>query len=229
MRIIAFDIIGILLLISCLPTQDKKKANEMAIEKNTFTQPNIQSNAENILAVRITNSGPRGGAYLNSAGTKYRYVVFRVQIINDTIYPINLDIKFPRNPISLLPDSTIELSVFLVPENFTPSVIKDTFNFGVDLEAFFESGDPRKFEFNSVIKPKKQSTFFVGMLFESETVNGVTRAQLAAEGHDESPHYPVESTVHYNLKYQPLNLIYGISFDAPRNYISIPCGQVRLK
>ncbi|SNS84192.1 hypothetical protein SAMN05421640_1474 [Ekhidna lutea] len=229
MRFIAHYLIGLLLLTSCVQTENKKLAIESTLEKKAITLTNRQKESDSIGGFSIINTGPRGGRYLNSSGIDYRYTVFRIQIINDTIAPINFDIKLPGSSISLLPDSTIELNVFLVPEKYIPIAIKDTFNFGLDLEKFFESGDPQKFEFNSVIEPNKQSTIYIGMLFASEIANGATRSQLAVEGHDESPHYPVESTVHYHLKNQPLDLIYGISFDAPNNYISIPCGQVRIK
>ena len=53
MRIIAFYIIGILFLTSCLQTQDKKKTDELAIERDTITQPSIQSDYENNRAVHI--------------------------------------------------------------------------------------------------------------------------------------------------------------------------------
>lgn len=229
MRFIPFYIIGLFLLTSCIQTKNKKTEIEATLEKKTITRSNTQKNSDSTGGVQIITTGPRGGSYLGSKGEEFRYAVFRIQIINDTIIPINLEFKLPSNQISLLPDSTVALKVFLIPEQFTPNSIKDTFNFGVRMEELFESGNNQQFVLETSIQPEVPLIVFIGILFESQLMNGITRTQLFVEGHDDdAPFYPVKSSEHYDIDTNALNLYYGISFDPPNYYISLPCGQIRI-
>ncbi len=230
MRFIAYYIIGLHLLTSCVQTENKKIEIESTLEKKTIVLTKPQKKSDSNSGFSIINTGPKGGRYLSSNGTDFRYTVFRIQIINDTIIPINLALKFPPKSTWLLPDSTIELKVFLIPEKFTPDSIKDTFNFGVRMEEFFESGNNQQFVLDTSIPPEEPLAVFIGVLYEPQLMNGITRTKLFVEGHDnDAPFYPVNSVESYDINTNSLNLYYGISFDPPNYYISIPCGQIRIK
>jgi hypothetical protein len=230
MRYITNYIIGILLLTSCVHTENKILEIDSTIERKTVTPTNSHKKSDVNSGFSIINTGPRGGRYISSKGTDFRYTVFRVQIINDTVVPINLSLKFPPKSIWLLPDSTIELKVFLIPEKFTEDSITDTINLGVRMEEFFESGVNQQLDLNTSIHPEKPLTVFIGVLMDPKQINGITRTKLFVEGHDnDRPYYSVKSVESYDINTDSINLQYGISFDPPNYYITIPCGKIQIK
>ncbi|MDX1630201.1 MAG: hypothetical protein R3345_15935 [Fulvivirga sp.] len=227
MRFFLHNIIGLLILMCCMQTDDKEPVGQQLADNNPVTTPDTPKEYEGNSHIRILNTGPRGGVYESSAGDTFRYTVFRIQLFNDTIIPVKLDIHFPEKPIALLPDSTIVLDVFRLPDEFTPDSIQDVFNFGVEMEDFFESGINKKSPFETSILPNEQQTLYVGILYVSNIPDGRTRAKLFLEGHDkDAPYFPVHSVEEYKVDNSPINLVYGISFDAPNYYAFIPCGSI---
>ena len=208
-------------------TQDRDSTAQQKTENSSDTSIYFTNKDQNSGSITILNTGPRGGAYQSSNGANFRYTIFRVEILNDTIIPINLDFNFPKSPIALLPDSTLVFEVFLVPEKFTPDSIQDVFNFGARLEDLFESGHNYQFDLKTSIQPKHMQTLYIGILLKSNIIDGATRANLYVEDHDhDAPFFKVASKNKYILNTSPLNLVYGISVDPPNYYAFIPCGQV---
>lgn len=229
MKFLAYNIIGLLLLTSCMQTQERElNAQSLAdiIVPTTFTPQDPESHGN----ISILNSGPKGGDYQSKTGTNFRYTIFRIQVINDTIVPIILDFTLPTKSILLQPDSVINLEAFLISEDFTPNSIRDTFNFGVRMEDYFESEIERQRSFKTSVQPKEQHTFYIGILYKSDLVNQKTRTKLFIEGLDnDAPHYPVNSVEKYRDISNPTNLFYGISVDPPTYHALIPCGQIRFE
>ncbi len=229
MRFFNHSIFVLLIVASCTQTQDQKTAAQNPSDIDSDTSIQLTENVGDFGGISILTTGPRGGRYLSSEGIDFRYTVFGIQISNDTIVPINLALDFPTKPTWLLPDSVVQLKVFLIPEKFASDSIQDAFNFGVRMEEFFELGNDQQLTLDASIPPEQPLILFIGVLYEPELMSGVTRTKLFVEGHDHgAPFYPVKSIERYELTTNSLNLFYGISFDPPNHHVSIPCGQIRI-
>ncbi|QBA64000.1 hypothetical protein [Muriicola soli] len=230
MRFFIQYIFAVLIITSCIQTQDKGSVAQKQSDINSSTSIHFKENVGNFGGITILNTGPRGGFYQSSNRENFRYTVFRVEIFNDTIIPIKLDIKFPKSPIGLLPDSTIVFEAFLVPDKFIPDSIQDDFNFGARLEDLFESGHKYQFDLSTSIQPENQRTLYVGILLKSKIIDGTTRAKLFVEGQDQdAPFFKVSSRNRYKLNKNPINLVYGISVAAPKYHTLISCGQIKIE
>lgn len=229
MRFFIYYIFVLFIFTSCLQTQDKGTLPQKQSDINSDTSSHFKENKGIFGNIRILNTGPRGGGYQSSKGENFRYTVFRVEILNDTIIPIKLDINFPNSPIGLLPDSTLFFEVFLVPDKFTPDSIQDVFNFGARLEDLFESDHKYQFDLSTSIQPDEQQTLYIGILLKSKIIDGTTRAKLFVEGQDQdAPFFKVATNNKYKLSKNPINLVYGISVAAPKYHTLIPCGQISI-
>ncbi|WP_411896230.1 hypothetical protein [Winogradskyella sp. A2] len=230
MRFFNHYIFVLFILTSCIQTQDRGTVAQKQSDINSDTGIHLTESDGNFGGIRILNTGPRGGAYQSSNGDNFRYTVFRVEILNDTIIPIKLDINFPNSPIGLLPDSTVVFEVFLIPDKFTPDTIQNVFNYGARLEDLFESGHNYQFDLSTSIQPNEQRTLYVGILLKSKIIDGTTRAKLFVEGQDQdAPFFKVASKNEYKLNNSPINLFYGVSVSAPKYQTLIPCGQIRIE
>jgi len=214
----------------CCVNNKKEDSQKSWIEQKTvveaITIPSI-SKVKN--GVKFINTGPRGGSYINSDSTEIRYTIFRVQIVNDTIIPLNLELNFPKKTIELLPDSSVLLNISIIPDSLTPDNIQNNLNFGViGIEEFFESELSERYMLKTSIQPNEQHIVYIGIKFASELDNGTTRSILFINGQDiVAPFLPQKSIEINNKNPEILDLVYGIGVDPPNNYNLIPCGKIK--
>ena len=155
MKKLIFYTIGFTSFLCCVNNK-KVDSQKSWIEQKTvveaITIPSI-SKVKN--GVKFINTGPRGGSYINSNSTEIRYAIFRVQIVNDTIIPLNLELNFPEKTIDLLADSSILLNISIIPDSLTPYNIQNNLNFGViGIEEFLESELSERYMLKTSIPPK---------------------------------------------------------------------------
>lgn len=222
--------LGIILFSSACSSVDPSSTNQSPkLEQQNSALVSLQE-SDSCTAFHIINKGPRGGNYISSDGSNFRYAIFNVEIGNDTIAPLHLTLNFPSTPCLLSPDSITELEVFMMPEEFTPTEAKDTFNFGVRIEEFFEANIKKEFLLETEIPPSQSHSAFIVLLFNTELKNGVTRTKLFTAGRDqEAPFYQDNSHENYSFSKPSAKLYFGISFDPPNHHALIPCGYLLLE
>ena len=180
--------------------------------------------------IKILNEGPAGSKFTNSKGEDDGFLVFRIQIFNDTIVPIDLEIKFPSKPVPLLPDSITKVEVYVLPDSITPDTIQNAANFGViGIEDYFNSDLTDPGSLKTTIQPKEHHTLYLGMLYESESKMGfgTFRAKLFLNGQDiDAPFLPVTSIKTEKTDSSYLDLIFGIGYTPHNQHTLIPCGQI---
>ncbi|MBK9285688.1 MAG: hypothetical protein IPM51_15420 [Sphingobacteriaceae bacterium] len=139
-----------------------------------FSKANIKipESYEKKYGVELFSCGPRGGVHVSKEGNSYSYRIFRLQLVNDSVKPMELNIELPEIAI---PQNTFVLNsihAFLIPQEYSPERIIDTFNFGVkNIEQFLETGLTKSTTVNKKIKPNENCVLYFGCL-----VDGVARA-----------------------------------------------------
>jgi hypothetical protein len=172
--------------------------------------------------VGILCNGPRGGVQTDSWGRSASYRIFRIELINDSMCPMNVTLKIP-DKVPLLPDSNQFLKVFLFPDSLTPHHKKDTFNFGVTgLDSILFRYSGRSELLRTRIQPKKERIIYIGVLTE-----GLARAYMFIRGFDSGvPFLPQNAVMADGKNKDVLKLIFAIGIDPPRNYALVDCGQI---
>lgn len=213
-------IISVFLFIAC--SNAYQKDSEQIIHDD-------ESLVLNEAVVKIEHEGPRGGFYVNTVGEKFRYVVFASQFSNDGQRTLKLNIGFPDSPVKLEPDTSLKVEVILVPEGFTPDRKKDSLNFGLHLEDYFELAERENAKKELILSPNESKTIYSLVLFGSNFESGISRSKLFVEGQDhDGPFYQVRSSQIYSLKEAEASFMFGFSFDPPNNHVLIPCGTISL-
>ncbi|MBT8375498.1 MAG: hypothetical protein KJO22_01390 [Bacteroidia bacterium] len=215
MKKLLFSMSVLLIILSCNEIHKNDKKVKEGNHENLVETIHFHRTSQENKGVLVLNSGPKGGNYTNSFGDEIRYTIFRVQVINDTIIPIELDFALPKNPIALLPDSKVILDIFLLPDSLTPKGLQDNLNFGITgIDTFFESKVKNTSVVKTFIQPNEHYIFYIGILFKSEITNGTTRSKLFINGQNiDAPFLPftkIESDLKEN---NILELVYGIGVD----------------
>ena len=215
---------GVIMLASCVSPESKESSKTSNKEVLAFAEGDSLKMEEGLT---ILHEGPRGGGYKTSRGDVKRYTVYRVQLSNDFPKDLELNLNLPNQGVKLQPGSSIDLDVFLIPKNFTPNHVKDTFNFGVKMEDFFESGSAPLLMLSQTIPAREKQAIYIAVVLKNDPPNGMTRTKLFLEGGgSEAPFYGVRSESKYPLDDMGTNLYFGISIDPPNNYAVIPCGRI---
>ncbi|HEX5002673.1 MAG TPA: hypothetical protein VFW78_09250 [Bacteroidia bacterium] len=201
----AIYLFGLFILSAC---QQSTGNGDTTIHQTTATSsssPNIPETSDTYNGFTIVNKGPRGGGYTDPAGHPLGYRIFRVQLINDSLVPLDFNINFTSNDVPLRPKSDGHLKVFLFPKSMTPDK-QEEYDFGITgLPAFLDTGLREPTKLQITIQPKKEYVFYVGALLYYS--NGSARAKLIASGQ---------------------YLIYKIDINEPPPVSAeIPCGQFR--
>lgn len=226
MRYLVFYIFYLFILNSCNDAQITEKSSSETSPYYNSTLPNIPEDKNRYYGITMINCGPRGGSYPNGSENEISYRIFRVQLINDTVFPIELNINFPSRPVPLSPDSNQSVKVFLFPDELMPGTKQDTYNFGVTgLVAFIDSGLNKPTKLKTLIKPKEERILYIGCL-----TDGVARAKLFVNGQNhENPFLPVKSITSTTKNNDTLELVFGLGFNPPDRHSLIHCGQITFK
>ena len=181
--------------------------------------------------VTIHTSGPRGGGYTDSTGKIFGYRIFRTRVINDTIIPIELTIKFPIDSVVMLPKSHRHLRVFVIPDTLTPDTDKQyEYNYGVtELKSFLKLAFNKSTMLKVTIQPKQYNYIYLVVL--CYPAPGLTNAKLFINGQDENSAFiPIKSQKTIIKSGDKLDLLLGLRIiDPPITYSLIPCGQIVFK
>lgn len=177
MRLLFF-IFGLLIFVSCRQSTVQRETNTPQKINKSHAVSNMPETFDNYGGVTFVTIGPRGGGYVNPAGNNIGYRIFRVQIINDSIVPIDFDINFSKDSVTLLPKSHGFVKVFLFPRSMTPDK-QDEFDFGITgLKPFLDSVSNKPTSLKMTIQSKKEYVFYIGVLLYQ--TDGVVRAKFSA-------------------------------------------------
>lgn len=205
------------------PVAQQDKLNQVVTTK-------ISETFESYRGIKILQEGPRGSKFTNSKRGEFGLLVFRIQIFNDTIIPIDLEVKFPSKLAALLPDSLAKVKVNMLPDSITPDTIQNDANFGViGLEDYFNSDLTAPGILKTRIQPKEHHTLYLGMIEEGNMGFGfgTYKTKLFLNGQDIDAHFfPVTSIKTEKTSINSLDLIFGIGYTPHNRYTLIQCGQI---
>lgn len=222
--------LGLLVCISLMDCQTKQNnADEFGqMSTSTINIPEIIGSDPNI---KILNEGPTGSWFKNSKRGEFGVLIFRIQLLNDTIVPIDLELKFPSKPIPLLPDSTTKVEVFVLPDSITPDTLQNAVNFGVTgIAEYFNLERTEPDILKTRIEPKESHTLYLGMLAETKKEFGTFRAKLFFNGQNiDAPFLPIKSIKTEQTDRNSLDLIYGIGYSPHQQFTLIPSGHIHFK
>ena len=189
----------------------------------------------------LETHGPRGGAFVASSGNEVSFRIFRVQLSNDSNRPIDLKLDLPSGPVALAPDSSVRLRLFFFPKALAPGEAVDANNFGIHgVERYLDSDVVGDSTLEESIAPGATQWFYLGVVFESELDNGLTRAGLFVEGEEKTASFlpstsqgdgggdDVDEATERGRS-TSLNLWLGIGVDPPRYHALFPCGRVEVQ
>lgn len=177
-----YYVLGLLLCSSLLYCQNQAAHQ---VQLNTSSIANNHETFESYHNIKILTNGPTGSKFTNSKRGEFGLLIYMIQIFNDSIVPIDLEVKFPSKPVPLLPDSMTKVEVYMLPDSITPDTIQNAANWGViGIEDFFNSDLTDPGILKTRIQPKEHHTFYLGMLSESERKmgSGTTIAKLFLNG-----------------------------------------------
>ncbi len=224
-----YSVLGLLVWICLMHCQIGQSDTAQQLKLNTTSIANNQETLRSYPNIKIINEGPTGSKFTNSKRGEFGLLVFRIQMVNDTIVPIDLELEFPSTPVPLLPDSITKVEVYVLPDSITPDTIQNNAaNFGVrGLADYFNSDftDPGSLKIR--IEPKEHHTLYLGMIAESKMGHGTFRTKLFINGQDiDAPFLPIRSIKTEKTDNRSLDLVYGIGFTPHKQYTLIPCGHI---
>ena len=221
-------ILGLLVCTALMHCQNQQSQDVKQDELNQATATKISETFESNPNIKILNEGPAGSKFTNSKGEEDGFLVFRIQIFNDKIVPIELEVRFPSIPVPLLPDSITKVEIYVLPDSITPDTLQNAANFGViGIEDYFNSDLTDPGILKTTIQPKEHHTLYLGILMESEMGSGTIRGKVFLNGQDiDAPFLPVTSIKTEKTGSSSLELIYGIGYRPHNQYILIPFGQI---
>jgi hypothetical protein len=158
-------------------------------------------------SVMVHNSLPKGGGrYIDSDGKSYKYVIFWTRVINESITPLELAIKFSADPFTIFPSPDSYIRIFLPPDTMTLGKVQ-LGDFGLtNLQPFLDAGFDKPSMLQKTINPKEEYLFYIPVLFYQ--ARGTTRTALVLKGQD---------------------LFFRISITPGVDSALIPCGQLVFK
>jgi hypothetical protein len=133
----------------------------------------------------IQNSFPKGGPYpgRTKMNFNYSYLVFFTRVVNETVTPLELDISFSADSISI-PDSPDTYVKLFLPQDTMTFDKQGLYSYGIkELESFDKSTG-----FQRRIDPKEDCLFYVVAIFYQtrpgalDQYRGGNRAELVLRG-----------------------------------------------
>ena len=198
-----------------LETQGSVETNKS--QKTATYNPGKYINAESIytdsiynapsgIVVRIQNSFPRGGPYIDPSGKSFGQAIFWTRVINESETPIELSISFPADSFAILPTPESYLKLYLPPNIMAPDK-ESMYNYGATgLKSFLDTGIRETTYLRKTLDPKEECLFNIGAL--SYQSGGIVRAGLIFK--DQALFYKIGILPHFDSEI-------------------FPCGQIGLK
>lgn len=219
----AFSILVLIACFSLIRCQTKLSQDNL----NQVTQSKL-AEIESYRGIKILDEGPAGSKHTNSKRGEFGCTKFRITVYNDTIVPIELEIKFPSQPTTSLPDPAYKNQYWVLPDSLTPNTFQRTRNFGITgLEEHFNSDFTDSRIVKKTIQPKDHYTFYLAGMGESPFGSGQSYSKLFINGQKvEVPYLQGKSIKGENTDSSSLMLVWGIGHMPHNLYTLIPCGQI---
>jgi hypothetical protein len=188
----------------------------------------ILDTLESYRGIKILDQGPAGSKHTNSKRGVFGCTKFRITIFNDTIVPIDFEMKFPPNQVPSLPDPLIKVQYWVLPDSLTPEIPIRAFNFGITgLEEYFNSDFTEPGIVKITIQPKKYHTFYIAGIGEGPFERGSSYSKLFINGQDIDVPYIQNKSIKKENSDGSLELIWGIGHTPHNLYTLIPCGHIK--
>ncbi len=169
--------------------------------------------------IRIQNSFPKGGGYLDLSSSSigfspfnnisYGHAVFWTRVINESDAPLELSINFPADSLAIFPATPeAHLKLFIPPATMTLDKVAQ-YSYGITgLESYLTANFYKPSILQRTIAPKEEWIFYVALLSHIPEVSpGPRRTGLILDGK---------------------TLYYQISTTLPETYL-MPCGELVFK
>jgi hypothetical protein len=181
--------------------------------------------------VQITNNLLTGSMYADTAGAQYQYRSIIVDIINDTLIPVNLQIEFPNKFLKLNPSTRDKYKVFLLPDSMTTdrqySIGADNGLVSKTLEILLDK-ELYEFSLKKIIRPGEKYKLRLGFLFDMNS--GQTCAELFSKGHRQNLIIPEKEIKKSSTNKNTIELILDVAVNpGQKNFVSysaLTCGQL---
>ena len=185
------------------------------------------SELESYRGIKILDEGPAGRKHNNSKRGEFGVTKMRITIINDTIVPIELEVKFPPNQSSSIPEPSYKVQIWILPDELTPKNFVNARDFGiVGLEEHFNSDFTDPGFVKTIIQPKEDYTFYIASMGESPFTFGSSYPKLFINGQDVDTPYLQDKSIKTTNTDGSLDLIFGIGHTPHNLYTLIPCGKI---
>ncbi|MFZ1592292.1 MAG: hypothetical protein WAT27_09425 [Chitinophagales bacterium] len=162
--------------------------------------------------ITIQNSLPKGGSiepngnqYFDASGKFFAFAAFWTRVINETNFPLELNINFPADSFTIFSPKDSYLKLFLPPDTFTYDKIP-LYNFGITgIKSFLDNNFNKATTLHKTINPNDEYVFYVAAL--TYQALGTPRAALILN----------EQNLYYEMSISPNDS--GI----------VPCGMITFK
>ncbi len=182
--------------------------------------------------VYIENSLRYGRIYIDPNGLKYIYRYIKVNIINDSLIPLQVNMAFSKTDYSPTPDHGKTFRVFLLPDTMSPENQQSDDFYKREVIPFLNAGSKIPLTFQKVIQPKESCLFNLGFLSADGSHLEPMPMALFSKGHSYRFNAIPESAIAQAVaEHSSLNLFLGLDFsissgDTSKPYALIPCGSL---
>jgi hypothetical protein len=174
---------------------------------------NQQHPVKKSLGLYIENGPRQGFKYFDSAGTEYRYRYTTTSITNDSIVPVRLTIKLPKECNHPCSDGSQKLRAFLLPRELTPEKQQFDDSMSRELKEFLSVNSETPVSLDKIINPKEKCVMTFGILTDIKCEDP-SQITLLLNEHDQ------------------LSVLLRLDFltfyhkGTPKCYLDIPSGQI---
>ena len=225
-----YSILGLIVcsyLVSCQTRTNQAIQTNHQSELNQVIQSKI-AELKNYRGIKILDEGPAGRKHFNSYRGEFGCSKFRITIYNDTIFPIELKVKFPSQPVSSLPDSLVKVQYWILPDSLTPNSFLNARDFGITgIEDHFNSDFTAPGFVKAMIQPREHYTFYVAGMGKGPFGRGSSYSKLFINRQNiDVPYLQGKSLKMDNIDSNSFDLVWGIGHTPHNLYTLIPCGQI---
>lgn len=132
--------------------------------------------------VKIHNSLPKGGGYIDANGMKNPYAVFYTQIANETINPFDLQIDFPVDSFEFPLSSENYMKIFIPSDTMTIDRVS-SIDYGLPIKSFLDTAINKSSSLKRTINPGESTAFYV-VIRSNKGIDGTLRTGLSSKGQD---------------------------------------------
>ena len=226
---LTYSILG---FIACFISLSCQNGQSQVAQQETSEQARIiqiLDTLESYRGIKILDEGPAGSKHTNEKRGVFGCTKLRITIFNDTVVPVDLEVKFPPQPVASLPDSVITAQYWVLPDSLTPDLPIRGFNFGIiGLEEHFNADFTDPGVVKTTLQPNEYHTFYIAGIGSGPFGFGSSYPKLFINGQDlHSPYLQGKSVKTERPDSSSLSLVFGISHTPHNLYTLIPCGKIK--